>query len=156
VVSVWQNYPTEGAAAAESAAEAPAEAPAEQPGQAETASATARGTASRAAKMTSSQPVATPPPASRVDARLLVVHKHRFGECQGTLRAVPGTLTYATEHQEDAFRLAFAEVEALDLDAGKKNLRIRRKGGKTWNFTTRGDAGPALTTFHKEAERARK
>ena len=152
-VSVWQNYPVEEPAPeAESAAPASAETPV-QPGAQRTAATASPAPATKAA---SSHPAATAPATARIDARLLVVHKHRFGDCQGILRAVPGTLTYATEHKEDGFRLAFAEVEALDLDADKKNLRIRRKGGKTWNFTTRGDAGAALSIFHKEAERARK
>ena len=153
VVSVWQNYPAEEPArAAESTTEDPVEATDEEPVQPPTASATP----SPAAKTAPTPPVTTAPAVSRVDARLMVVHKHRFGDCQGILRVGPGTLTYVTDHKEDAFRLTFAEVDAFDLDADKKNLRIRRKGGKTWNFTTRGDAGPALTTFHKEAERARK
>jgi hypothetical protein len=52
--------------------------------------------------------------------------------------------------------MAFAEVEAFDLDAEHKNLRIRRRGGKTWNFTTRGDATAALAAFHKDAARFRR
>ncbi len=143
VVSVWQNYPSEDAATADvptmqAPSESPVETPAQQPA---TASAPARAT---------SQPAASAPAAPRSDARLQVVHKHRFGDCQGILSAQPGALTYSTDHKEDAFRVAFAEVDAFDLDADKKNLRIRRRGGKTWNFTTR-DGGTALTTFHKDA-----
>ena len=146
VISVWQNYPGEtpepDAAPTDHVKE---ESPAPQappPGE---------------ATSPVPQPApAAPPAAAKVDARLPVVHKHRFGDCEGTLRAVPGTLTYATAHKEDGFRLAFAEVETFELDAEKKNLRIRRRGGKTWNFTTRGDDAIALSTFHKEATRARK
>jgi hypothetical protein len=157
MVSVWQNYPVqetaaEAAAAAPAPAETPAKTPAEAPVQRPAASAAAPTPVSYRGAATTP---ATPPPA-RVDARLPVLHKHRFGDCQGTLRAVPGTLTYATSHKEDAFRVAFAEVEAFELDADKKNLRIRSRGGKTWNFTTRDETGAALTAFHKEAARLRR
>jgi hypothetical protein len=85
-----------------------------------------------------------------------VVHKHRFGDCEGTLRAVPGTLSYSTTNTEDGFRLAFADIEAFDLDAEKTNLRVRRRGGRTWNFTTRSDNAAALAAFHQDASRARR
>jgi hypothetical protein len=163
MVSVWHNYPgQETATAATAAAQSPAETPAKTPAEAPPAEAPVQRPAASAAAPTrvsyhaAANTPATPPPTPRIDARLLVLHKHRFGDCQGTLRAVPGSLTYATDHKEDAFRLAFADVEALELDADKKNLRIRRRGGKTWNFTTRDETGTALTTFHKEAARLRR
>jgi hypothetical protein len=146
VISVWQNYPGE--------TPQPDAPPSEQVKD-DTPAAPApprRETMSPAPQDTPPAPPAAP----KVDARLPVVHKHRFGDCEGTLRAVPGTLSYATAHEDDGFRLAFAEIEAFELDAEKKNLRIRRRGGKTWNFTTRGDDAAALSTFHKEATRARK
>ena len=65
-------------------------------------------------------------------------------------------LTYATAHKEDGFRVAFSEIDAFDLDAASRNLRIRRRGGKTWNFTTRDDASAALASFHKDAARFRR
>ncbi len=149
VVSVWQNYPAEPSEAATPATEQPAsEIPAQEQPQAP---------ARRAAATRPAQNTATASPAApKLDAHVPVVHKHRFGDCEGTLRAVPGTLTYATAHKDDGFQLAFAEIEAFDLDADKKNLRIRRRGGKTWNFTTRGDATAALLTFHKDASRAKR
>ena len=142
IVSVWQNYPsqdpaTEDVPTAQAPTESPADTPAEPP-----------ATSPARAKATS-QPAVSAPAAPRADARLQVVHKHRFGDCQGILRAAPGTLTYSTDHKEDAFRVTFAELEEFDLGPDKKNLRVRR-AGKTWNFTPR-DGATALTTFHKEA-----
>jgi hypothetical protein len=156
VVSVWQNYPAEQTdPAATASLEAPAETPA-MPDERQTPAAGARGTTARPTKPAATAGSAPAPTSTaRVDARLPVVHKHRFGDCQGTLRAVSGTLTYSTDHTEDAFRVPFAELDEFELDSDKKNLRIRRDG-KTWNFTTRGETGPALSTFHTEAARLRR
>jgi hypothetical protein len=93
---------------------------------------------------------------STTGAEVPVVHKHRFGDCEGTLRAVGGTLIYSTTHKEDGFRLAFADIEGFDVDAAAKNLRIRRRGGRTWNFTTRSESATALVAFHTAAARARR
>jgi hypothetical protein len=157
VVSVWQNYPgrTPDTAATPPAATEPAAAPAaptieEKPGAPEPAP----KPAAPKTPPRSSTPAQAPAPA-RLDASVPVVHKHRFGDCEGTLRAAAGTLTYATTHAEDGFRIAFSEIDAFDLDAAENNLRVRRRGGRTWNFTTRGDTAPALAAFHREASRAR-
>ena len=154
VVSVWQNYPGR----AQEAAIPPAGAPV--PPDADPAPAPS---VPPAAKPRVEEAKGAPPPAapaslapSRLEAAVVVVHKHRFGDCEGTLRAVPGTLTYSTSHKEDGFRLSFAEVEEFALDAEKKTLRIRRRGGRTWNFTTPGESGTALAAFHRDATRARR
>jgi hypothetical protein len=149
VVSVWQNYP----AAPDSASTAPAAAPG--PG-----AAPGSPTGEAAPDASQSEPAPTPAPpapaASRLDTRVSVVHKHRFGDCEGTLRAAAGALTYSTSHKEDGFQLPFDEIDTFDLAPDKKNLRIRRRGGRTWNFTTRGEAGLALAAFHKEASARRR
>ncbi len=153
VVSVWQNYP------GRQGEPTPAPTATPQPAAVTGSPGDVEAPASEADRPGSPAAPATPapaPPASRLDARVPVVHKHRFGDCEGTLRAVPGTLTYTTSHKEDAFQLPFAEIEAFDLDAQSKNLRIRRRGGRTWNFTARGESGLALAAFHKEAVRARR
>ena len=162
VVSVWQNYPAaeESDPTEPSAAQSPASAPADAAGDTTSEAGSEAGskvpTRRAAATPPSRQPRPAAPPAPQVDARVPVVHKHRFGDCEGTLHAAPGTLTYATEHTEDGFQLTFADIEAFDLDPDEKNLRIRRRGGKTWNFTTRGEAAAALAAFHKDATRARR
>ena len=146
IVSVWQNYPKAPRATppAETTTGPPRAPDADTPGE------PAPSAPSESASALSPPPV-TAAPAPRLDARVTVVHKHRFGDCEGTLRAVPGTLTYATENKEDAFRLAFAEIESFDMDAPRKNLRIRRRGGRTWNFTTKEESAAALVAFHREA-----
>jgi hypothetical protein len=150
VVSVWQNYP---------GAPQPDAAPvietneAAEPSHAPAQAAPPRATANRGATASATTPAAAPRTA---ETQVTVVHKHRFGDCEGTLRVAQGTLTYATSHKDDGFRLAFADIDAFDLDAGKNTLRIRRRGGKTWNFTTRDDATAALAAFHRDAARLRR
>jgi hypothetical protein len=148
VVSVWQNYP--------GAPDEPATAPAAAPDPTAAGSPTGEAAPDAAESEPAPTPAPPAPVASRLDTRVSVVHKHRFGDCEGTLRAAAGTLTYSTSHKEDAFQLPFAEIDTFDLAPDKKNLRIRRRGGRTWNFTTRGEAGLALTAFHKEASARRR
>jgi hypothetical protein len=151
VVSVWQNYPDIGAETD------PAPVETAEPITAEPAPASPVTRTPPPA--TAPAPATAPPPSvpapARLDARVSVVHKHRLGDCEGTLRAVPGTLSYTTTHEGDGFRMALSEIEEFDLDVEKKNLRIRR-GGRTWNFTTRSDSAAALSAFHKEVTRAKK
>lgn len=89
----------------------------------------------------------------RLNASMPVVHKHRMGSCQGTLAASVNGLSYETSDKEDAFTLAFSDVDQFDIDYMKKNLRVRRRGGKTWNFTN--DNADALFVFHRDVTKAR-
>jgi hypothetical protein len=170
VVSVWQNYPSQHPEPKPAPGDTPppkAEAgrpPAAEatPSRAQASPAASSAAPSRAQVSPVASPVApsaapaTPSATARIDATVPVVHKHRFGDCQGTLRAMPGTLTYSTADKDDAFRMPFAEIEEFELDADRKNLRIRRRGGRTWNFSPRGDSLTALAAFHKEAVRAKR
>lgn len=94
--------------------------------------------------------------AARLDATVSVVHKHRFGSCEGTLRAVPGTLTYTTTNRDDGFRLTMGELEEFDLEGDRPSLRIHKRAGRTWNFEPRGENSTSLVAFHREVERARR
>jgi hypothetical protein len=89
----------------------------------------------------------------RLNASVPVVHKHGMGSCQGTLAASVRGLTYDTANKGDGFVLTFDEVDQFDVDYLKKNLRIRRRGGKTWNFTN--ESADALFVFHRDVSRAR-
>ena len=43
------------------------------------------------------------------------------------------------------------------VDYMEKNLRVKQKGGKTWNFTDKAAANAdALFVFHRDVEAARK
>ncbi len=87
----------------------------------------------------------------RLDAHVDVVHKHGVGSCRGRLSATPAGLKFAGE---DAFEAPFASLEALQVDYLKKNLRVKVKGGKTWNFTA--DSADALLVFQRDVEAARR
>lgn len=91
----------------------------------------------------------------RLDQALDVVHKHGVGSCEGRLLATPQGLRYETSNRNDAFALPFDQVEAFEVDYLKKNLRVKRRGGKTWNFTTRADNADPLFVFHREVQKVR-
>lgn len=90
----------------------------------------------------------------RLDEKLAVVHKHGVGSCRGTLLATPAGLRYDTADAGDAFNSAFGSLEPLQVDYLKKNLRVKLRGGRTFNFTA--DSADALLTFQKAVEAARK
>jgi hypothetical protein len=91
-----------------------------------------------------------------LNARNSVVHKHGMGACEGTLIATLDGLRYDTSNKGDAFTLPYAQVEAFAVDYLQKNLRVKQKGGKTWNFTDKNDNADALFVFHRDVEAARK
>ena len=93
----------------------------------------------------------------RLNKRLPVSHKHGVGGCEGTLVATVDGLTYETTNKNDAFSMPFAQVETFVVDYLEKNLRVKQKGGKTWNFTDKtAENADALFVFHRDVEAARK
>jgi PEGA domain len=92
----------------------------------------------------------------RLDAQVPVVHKHGMGSCEGTLVASVDGLGYVTSNKNDAFALGFGQIETFAVDYMEKNLRVRQKGGKTWNFTDKAANADALFVFHREVDAARK
>jgi len=91
-----------------------------------------------------------------LNARVPVVHKHGIGSCNGTLIATLDGLKYETDNKGDAFTLTYAQAEQFAVDYLQKNLRVKQRGGKTWNFTDKNDNADALFVFHREVEAARK
>ena len=91
-----------------------------------------------------------------LNAKVPVVHKHAMGSCNGTLSATVDGLKYETANKGDAFTLTYAQAEQFAVDYLQKNLRVKQKGGKTWNFTDKNDNADALFVFHREVEAARK
>jgi len=91
-----------------------------------------------------------------LNTRVPVVHKHRMGSCEGTLAATVEGFKYVTSHKDDSFTLTYAQAEQFAVDYLQKNLRVKQKGGKTWNFTDKNDNADALFVFHREVEAARK
>jgi len=104
----------------------------------------------------------TLPPAGRtaeataaIDASVAVVHQHGVGSCEGTLRATADGFRYETAHK-DAFTLPFANVEAFTVDYAAKRLRLKQRGGRTWNFTTTAENADPLFVFHRDVDAARR
>ena len=91
-----------------------------------------------------------------LSARTPVVHKHGMGACDGTLSATLDGLRYDSSNKGDAFTLPYAQVEQFAIDYLQKNLRVKQKGGKTWNFTDKNDNADVLFVFHRDVEAARK
>ena len=91
-----------------------------------------------------------------LSAKTAVVHKHGMGSCEGTLTASLDGLRYDSANKGDAFTLPYAQVETFAVDYLQKNLRVKQRGGKTWNFTDKNDNADALFVFHRDVEAARK
>jgi hypothetical protein len=91
-----------------------------------------------------------------LNAKTSVVHKHGMGSCEGTLSASLDGLRYESSNKGDAFTLPYAQVEQFAVDYLQKNLRVKQKGGKTWNFTDKNDNADVLFVFHRDVEAARK
>jgi hypothetical protein len=89
----------------------------------------------------------------RLNTKASVVHKHGMGSCEGTLTANLDGLRYVTSNAGDAFTLSYAQIETFAVDYLDKNLRVKQRGGRTWNFTNT-DAD-VLFVFHRDVEAAR-
>src|SRR4029079_3537397 len=91
----------------------------------------------------------------RLDVSVPVVHKHALGSCQGTLRADPAGLRYETDTAAGAFLLPLSDLEVFSTDYAQKTLKVKRRGGKTWNFTTKAPNADPLVTFQQAVDHAR-
>jgi hypothetical protein len=89
----------------------------------------------------------------RLDETIEVTHRHGVGSCRGHLRATTAGLAYEPATGGDAFSLPFASLEPLQVDYMKKNLRVKVRGGRTYNFTA--DGADDLLGFQRSVERAR-
>jgi len=89
----------------------------------------------------------------RLDERVDVVHKHGMGSCRGPLLATTAGLRFEADKADDSFEAPFASLEPLQVDYLKRNLRVKQRGGKTWNFTA--ESADALLAFQKAVEKAR-
>ena len=92
--------------------------------------------------------------AVRLDEHVDVVHKHGVGSCRGRLVATPAGLRFEAEKAGDSLQAPLPSLEPLQLDYLNRTLRVKQKGGKTWNFTA--DSADGLLVFQKAVEAARK
>ncbi|MCC7418146.1 MAG: PEGA domain-containing protein [Acidobacteria bacterium] len=91
----------------------------------------------------------------RLDAAIAVVHRHRFGSCTGRLVATPQGMRYETADKDDAFTAALASLETFEVDYLKKNLHVKLRGGKGFDFTDPDGNADRLFVFHRDVEKAR-
>ena len=92
----------------------------------------------------------------RLQETAKVVHKHSFGSCEGTLTATPNGLTYETTNNKDGFSVPFSALETFEVDFIEKNLQIKVRGGRKYNFTEKSGDADVLFVFHKNVETAEK
>ncbi len=83
---------------------------------------------------------------------LPVVHKHAFGSCEGTLIADNSGLRYETSNKGDAFKVPFSALDQFEVDYIKKNLNIKVRKGKNYNFTEKSGNADALFVFQKNVK----
>jgi len=91
----------------------------------------------------------------RLDVKLQVVHKHRLGSCAGQLVATPKGLRYETTDKGDAFSTALLDLDTFEVDYLQKNLKIKVRKGKEYNFTDPGGNADPLFVFHRDVDKAR-
>jgi len=91
----------------------------------------------------------------RLDAALAVVHKHRMGSCRGQLVATAEGIRYETTDKDDGFSVPLGDLETFQVDYQDKNLRIRLRKGRQFNFTDPDGNADRLFVFHRDVARAR-
>jgi PEGA domain len=92
----------------------------------------------------------------RLNETVAVVHKHGMGgACEGKLVATTDGLRYDTSNKKDAFAIPFGGLEVFEIDYLKKELKVKQKGGKSWNFTDRSENADTLFVFHRDVTKAR-
>ena len=90
----------------------------------------------------------------RLDEKVDVVHRHGVGSCRGRLLATTAGLRYEADKQGDSFAAGYDTLQPLEVDYLNRNLRVKQRGGRTWNFTA--GSADALLAFQKAVEKARK
>ena len=91
----------------------------------------------------------------RLDTALAVVHTHRMGSCQGRLVATVDGIRYETADKDDGFSAALADLESFQVDYQEKNLRIKLRKGRQFNFTDPDGNADRLFVFHRDVDKAR-
>ena len=91
----------------------------------------------------------------RLDAKIDVIHKHRMGSCKGRLVATPTGMRYETTDKDDAFTVALPDLEMFQVDYLEKNLKVKPRKGKQYNFTDPDGNADRLFVFHRDVEKAR-
>ena len=84
-----------------------------------------------------------------------VAWRSTMGSCAGTLKASPQGVTYDTTNKGDAFTVALTDIESFEVDYLSKNLKLKVKKGKTYNFTDPDGNADRLFVFHRDVDKVR-
>lgn len=90
-----------------------------------------------------------------LDSSIDVVHKHFFGSCRGRLSATATGFRYETQESKDGFAAPFDSIESFKIDYSKKNLVIKVRKGRTYNFRDPDGSADRLYLFLQDVELAR-
>ena len=91
----------------------------------------------------------------RLNATLAVIHKHRMGSCKGQLVATPQGLRYDTDDKDDRFTVALGDLEQFVVDYLDKNLKVKVRKGKQYNFTDPDGNADRLFVFQRDVDKVR-
>jgi hypothetical protein len=91
----------------------------------------------------------------RLDQSVSVTHKHRVGSCTGRLIATPEGLRYETTNKDDGFVVALTGLETFSVDFVAKVLKVKIKGGRSYDFTDTGGQAEPLYFFHQAVDKVR-
>ena len=91
----------------------------------------------------------------RLDAKADVVHKHGIGSCNGMLIATAQGLRYDTTNKGDAFTVPLASIEVFEVNYLDKNLKVKIRGGKQYNFTDPMGNADNLFVFQRDVDKVR-
>ena len=90
----------------------------------------------------------------RLDASIEVIHTHRMGSCKGRLIATPQGMRYETTDKDDAFKTALLDIDTFEVAYLEKNLRIKLKQGKRFDFTDPDGNADRLFVFQRDVAKA--
>ena len=91
----------------------------------------------------------------RLDESIPVTHKHGMGSCAGRLVATPEGMRYQTENKNDGFSVPLTALETFTMDFLAKNLKVKIKGGRSYDFTDPEGKADPLYFFHQAVDKAR-
>jgi len=91
----------------------------------------------------------------RLAARLDAVHKHGMGSCRGVLTATPQGIQFTASDGKDNFSVTMTDIQTFEVDYLAKNLRLRVRQGRTYNFGDPDNNADRLFVFHRDVDAAR-
>jgi hypothetical protein len=92
----------------------------------------------------------------RLDQSVAVIHKHRAGSCTGRLIATPEGMRYETDNRDDGFTVPLTGLETFTTDFAAKSLKVKIKGGRSYDFTDADGKAEPLYFFHQAVDKVRK